>query len=272
MNQLVIRTLTGVIIVLLIIVSIVFNPVVFETFFMIVVILGLWEFYSLLEKTGVKIFKFSGTLLGLSIFISNAIVALNWLSPKILLTNFIFVFLIYVLAVYRKYPEPFTTLAYTFLGIIYIAIPFSLISYMPNPSLVPGNYQYSHVLGFFIFNWVNDSGAYLVGSKFGKHRLFERISPGKTWEGLFGGIVFTLLSAWLLSLFFIDLILIQWIGMAVIVIFFSTYGDLLESVLKRSINKKDSGSLLPGHGGILDRFDGVLVSAPFVFVYLVLIA
>jgi len=272
LSQFAVRTFTGVIVVLLIIASVIFHPVVFEVFFMILVALGLWEFYTLIEKTGIKVNKFSGTLLGLSIFITNAIIALNWISPKILVINFFFVFLIYIMALYRKYPEPFTTLAYTFLGVIYVAIPLSLISYIPNPSFQPGTYQYSLVLGFFIFNWVNDSGAYLVGSKFGKHKLFERISPRKTWEGLTGGVLFTLLSAWVLSLFFFDLILIQWIGMAVIVIFFSTYGDLLESVLKRSINKKDSGSLLPGHGGILDRFDGVLVSAPFVFIYLIMIA
>ncbi|MFP4288804.1 MAG: phosphatidate cytidylyltransferase [Bacteroidales bacterium] len=272
MNQFVVRTFTGVVVVILIIASVVFHPIVFAVFFMILVTLGLSEFYSLIEKTGIKINKFSGTLLGLSIFITNAAVALNWFSPKILLVNFFFVFLIYVMVLYRKHPDPFTTIAFTFLGVIYVAIPLSLISYIPNPTFEPGTYQYSLVLGFFIFNWVNDSGAYLVGSKFGKHKLFERISPRKTWEGLAGGILFTLLSAWVLSLFFLDLTLIQWIGMAVIVNFFSTYGDLLESVLKRSINKKDSGSLLPGHGGILDRFDGVLVSAPFVFVYLIVIA
>lgn len=271
MSQFVVRTFTGIMVVLLIIASVIFHPMVFEGFFMILVALGLWEFYTLIEKTGTKVNKITGTLLGLSIFMTNAAIALHWISAKVLVINFFFIFLIYIMALYRKHPEPFTTLAFTFLGIVYVAIPLSLISYIPNPAFEPDTYKYSLVLGFFIFNWVNDSGAYLVGSKFGKHKLFERISPRKTWEGVAGGAIFTALSAWVLSLFFYELTLIQWIGMALVVIFFSTYGDLLESVLKRSINKKDSGSLLPGHGGILDRFDGVLISAPFVFIYLVMI-
>jgi phosphatidate cytidylyltransferase len=106
---------------------------------------------------------------------------------------------------------------------------------------------------------------------FGKHRLFERISPKKSWEGSIGGAIIACLSAYIISLFFKELTTIQWLILAPIVIFSATYGDLAESLFKRSINIKDSGDILPGHGGILDRFDSVFLSAPIIFVYLQLI-
>jgi phosphatidate cytidylyltransferase len=116
--------------------------------------------------------------------------------------------------------------------------------------------------------WSNDSGAYIVGSLLGKHKLFERISPKKTWEGFIGGALFTLLAAWIISKFLHELSLIHWLVVGTITFTCGTFGDLIESQLKRSANMKDSGKILPGHGGILDRFDSILFSAPIVFVYL----
>ena len=130
--------------------------------------------------------------------------------------------------------------------------------------------HYGIALGYLLLLWLNDTGAYFVGSLVGKHKLFERISPGKTWEGSAGGALFALATAWGLSMLFIQLTTMHWLILAIIVVISGTIGDLVESMLKRSLGIKDSGNILPGHGGMLDRFDAVLISAPFVFVYLAL--
>jgi len=119
--------------------------------------------------------------------------------------------------------------------------------------------------------WANDSGAYIVGSLIGKNKLFERISPKKSWEGFIGGGIFSMLAAWLISLFVVEISLIDWLVIAIITFIFGTFGDLIESLLKRMVKVKDSGHILPGHGGILDRFDSIIVSAPMVFIYLMVI-
>ena len=123
------------------------------------------------------------------------------------------------------------------------------------------------LVGYFIFTWIYDTAAYLYGRQFGKHKLFERISPKKTWEGTIAGVIVTFLSS--IGLYFLVNILplTDWLVLATIVVVFGTHGDLVESLLKRSLNIKDSGTILPGHGGILDRFDTMLISAPFVFLY-----
>jgi phosphatidate cytidylyltransferase len=124
------------------------------------------------------------------------------------------------------------------------------------------------VIGYLVILWLNDTGAYFIGSLLGKHRLFERISPKKSWEGSIGGAALSLITAWAVSLVFTDISLWKWLVMAGIISITGTLGDLVESMLKRSLDVKDSGSLLPGHGGILDRFDAVFLSVPFVFVFL----
>ena len=119
--------------------------------------------------------------------------------------------------------------------------------------------------------WANDTGAYLFGMKFGKRKLFERHSPKKSWEGFFGGMFTSLIVAFVISHFFVELDTLVWAGMAILISSFGTLGDLVESMLKRSLDAKDSGSFLPGHGGFLDRFDGLLIAAPVVYVYLYLV-
>lgn len=119
--------------------------------------------------------------------------------------------------------------------------------------------------------WASDTGAYLFGRKLGSHKLFERHSPKKTWEGFFGGVLTSVLVSFIISLFFKEIPFLVWGGMAVLIVSFGTLGDLVESMLKRSLDAKDSGSLLPGHGGLLDRFDGLLIAAPIVYAYLYLI-
>ena len=129
-------------------------------------------------------------------------------------------------------------------------------------------FNFHFPLAFMLMLWANDTGAYKFGVRFGKHKLFERHSPKKTWEGFFGGLATGLIAAYLISAQFGDLTIMQWLSVSLIIGTAGTFGDLFESMLKRSMSIKDSGSLLPGHGGLLDRFDGLLFAAPLVFIYL----
>jgi phosphatidate cytidylyltransferase len=265
------RSITGVVFVFLIVLSIHLGHLYFSALFFVVNIIALWEFFTLLEKKEIAANKYAGIVVGSFLFASNAIIALELLPRAILHINFLAIFMIFLLELYRKHQHPFTNIAFTFFGVLYIAVPFSLLNYFPNPTLV-GNSDYMELLlGFFILVWVNETFAYIVGISIGKHRLFERISPKKSWEGAIGGGVMSLVAAFVISHFYIQISLLDWLIISSIVVVFGTYGDLFESMFKRSIKAKDSGALLPGHGGVLDRFDGVFMAAPFVYVYLLLI-
>ncbi len=272
MSNLAKRTVTGIFIVILIIFSVVYSRYVFTGLFLLITILGLWEFYSLLEKVDIRPNKVLGTIAGAFLFISNAFVAMQLAPVEILLINFLLIFLVFLLELYRNIPHPFTNVAFTFFGLLYVAVPFALLNYFPNPGFHHETYNYSTVLGFFFLVWVNESGAYLVGTAIGKNKLFERVSPKKTWEGTSGGGILCLITAWIIGMFYHEITRLDWLLIGVIVVVLSTYGDLFESMLKRSVKCKDSGTLLPGHGGILDRFDGLIMATPFVFVYLFFIA
>lgn len=250
--------------------SIIIDPHLFALLFLLVTALGMWEFYTLVEKAGIRPNKLAGTMAGMFLFGSNALIALSMAPREILMANFILIFLIFLFELYRKIPNPFTNIAFTFFGILYVAVPFSLLNFFPNPAFLPGVYHHRLLLGFFFLIWINETAAYLVGTAFGRHRLFQRISPKKSWEGVLGGGFLCVAAAVVISLYFTNMMMIDWVIISLIVVVFSTYGDLFESMFKRSIDAKDSGNVLPGHGGILDRFDGVIMAAPFVFVYLTL--
>jgi phosphatidate cytidylyltransferase len=228
-------------------------------------------------------------------FVLNFLYAVEFLNQKFFFVFIPLIILVFINELYTKHNRPFTNIAYTFLGLIYIAVPISLFNYFvfsPNGELFTMNnpeatldavnfifqppesiiYSPQILLGFFILFWAYDTGAYIVGIPFGKHRLFKRISPKKSWEGFFGGTVIALLTAYILSLFFKHIRLVDWGVIAFIIISIGTFGDLTESLFKRSIGVKDSGKIFPGHGGILDRFDGILLSSPIVFTYLKLIS
>jgi phosphatidate cytidylyltransferase len=183
---------------------------------------------------------------------------------------------IMITEIYRKQEKPFDSLAHTFFPVLYIALPVSLIPFSAFsqtglPSLLKhGEMVFSPgiIIGFFILLWVNDSGAYLAGTTFGRHRLMVRISPKKSWEGFFGGLILSALAAWLLSGWLGVVDRNKWIIIVLIISVAGTYGDLLESMLKRSMGVKDSGTIMPGHGGFLDRFDSTILSFPLVFLFI----
>ncbi len=269
MKVFVTRSITAIVFASLVISSILIHHIFFSILFLLVTVLGLFEFYKLLKNIDVYPNKFSGILSGIVLFVTNALVAYGYAEFRILMVNFVVIFLIFFIELFQKHSKPFSDITFAVFGLVYIALPFSLLNYLPNPTIEPGVRHTGLLLGFFMIIWINDTGAYIVGSLFGKRRLFPRHSPKKSWEGAIGGAIFALLSGLVISRFCDVVGTLDWVALSLIIAVFSTYGDLFESMFKRSLNQKDSGSIFPGHGGILDRFDGVFFAAPFVLVYLV---
>ena len=182
-----------------------------------------------------------------------------------------------VAELYLKQEDPIHDWAYTMMSQLYIALPFSLLNILAFHATPQGFVAYDAILplSVFVFLWMNDTGAYLCGSLLGKHKLFPRISPGKSWEGSIGGGILVILVAvlvWYLTdqynLNQLGLTAVEWVGLGLTVVVFGTWGDLVESLFKRTLGIKDSGNILPGHGGMLDRFDSSLLAIPAAVVYL----
>jgi len=264
------RIFTGIIFVVIMIGAVTFSRYTFIILFYLINILGLMEFYRLLNSPSTVYGKILCVVLSSSLFITTVLLIMNFNDWKILLINIPIAFLIFVAELFLGAKAPFLNLAVIFLGIIYITIPIVLVigtSFIP---FAQKQYHPYFMLGYLFIVWASDSGAYVVGKLLGKHFLFERISPKKTWEGSTGGACCAFITAYIVSLFNHELIRVDWIIVTLIVIIIGTFGDLIKSLLKRSVNVKDSGTILPGHGGILDRFDSLLSSATFVFCYLLI--
>lgn len=268
MNNFLTRTVTGAVFVALVVTSIIFGAIYFSVLFYIFSLIGLHEFFRLLKLQS-STQKYLGFIIASVVYVSLALVSVFDMSDRILLINIPFLFLPFIVELFNKHEAPFQQIGYLLLGILYITLPFALLQFFflfEQPTGV-----LSILLSYFIIIWVYDTFAYLVGKQFGKHRMFERISPLKSWEGFIGGAFFALLTSWIFSIYHTGITSLQWIILGCIIVVFSTLGDLIESLFKRSMQVKDAGSILPGHGGVLDRFDSVLISAPIVFSYLILI-
>ncbi|AGA77799.1 phosphatidate cytidylyltransferase [Echinicola vietnamensis] len=232
-----------------------------------ILVLSQLEFYKLCGLDGMLPLKTFGTFLGLMIFVMTFFVEMQHMDDKYYFLIFPMISLIFFIKLYRKSDKkPFTGIAYTFLGIFYVAVPFSLLNLAAFS--VDQTFHYEVIVGSLFILWASDSGAYFAGTKFGKTKLFERVSPKKSWEGSLGGAAAAIVTAYLLSLNFMVIPQWKWLSISGIIIIAGTYGDLIESLFKRSIAIKDSGKGLPGHGGFMDRFDGLLVSAPFIAAFL----
>ncbi len=276
MNNFFRRTLTGAWIVILVLGGFWLHPVSFFLSGLILLIGTQYEYYLMIRITGVKPQMVSGIITGSSIYVLSTLIASGVLSIKYFLLLIPMMLIILVIELYRKQDKPFDSLAHTFFSVLYSAVPFSIFpfsaffhtglnSLLPHQSL---SFSPGIVIGFFLLIWANDTGAYLTGISLGRHRLMERISPRKTWEGFFGGLVTAILAAWLLSGWLGGVDTILWILISIIISVAGTYGDLIESMLKRSIGVKDSGTIMPGHGGFLDRFDSAIISFPLVYLFI----
>jgi len=293
LKNLLTRTITGALFVIIFISSIMFSEYTFVALFLFIIIIAMLEFYrtALIER--VRSQMYYGIFLGVSLFVLNYLYAKKLIEAPIFLILIPLFLFTFIFELYKDNKRPFTNIAFTFLGIIYIALPFSLFNHLVfeiqkvvpevlNPELEEiannlkpydikeVNIEYTPyvILLFFIFQWAYDTFAYLFGITIGRNRLFESVSPKKSWEGAIGGAIATIGLAYLISQYTDVMSTVDMMVVASIIVLFGTYGDLVESLYKRSLGIKDSGNILPGHGGILDRFDSTIMAAPIVFVYL----
>ncbi|KAB2823189.1 MAG: phosphatidate cytidylyltransferase [Bacteroidales bacterium] len=265
MNNFIQRTLSGFLFVVIIVGSIIWTPYSFAVVFTLITGGSVYEFHRLTNKQhDVQAMTVMSVIGAVILFVISFLFATGTIIYPGYSIYGLYIVLMLVIELYRRKPNPLHNWAYFLLGQVIIALPFSLLNFI----LYIESYNPLILIAVFVTIWVNDTGAYLVGMTFGKHRLFERISPKKSWEGFIGGAVAALGSGYLFSLFIPEINLIQWLIFSEIVVIFGTFGDLLESLLKRTVNVKDSGDVIPGHGGLLDRFDSMLLAAPAVFIFL----
>jgi len=266
LSNLVVRTITGIIFLVVVVGSIILSEYSFFLLFELIILGAMYEFYTLAQKKGFKPQRTFGMVIGAFIFASTYLYVNNYIDSKLFLFFIPLIIGTFIVELYRKSEYVFVDIGFTVLGILYIAVPLSfsnLIVFSEDQ-----NYNWQLLLGFFFLVWSFDTLAYVFGVSFGKHRLFERISPKKSWEGFIGGTISSIGIAYIISIFLVDLSFMQWAVLSILISVFGTYGDLVESSFKRNIDEKDSGSLLPGHGGVLDRFDAVFFTLPLFYLYL----
>ena len=275
-NNFIQRTITGIVFVAVLVGCILGGPIPFTILFALISALTIREFGSIVGKSGeVTINKPICMLAGVFLFFGFAYLGVAPGDSSVLIPYLFLVIYLLVSELYLKRKNPLHNWAYTMMGQMYIALPFALLNVLAFHTNVTGSAsEYNPILplSIFIFNWVNDTGAYCTGVLFGKHRLFERISPKKSWEGSIGGAVFCVIAAFVMARFFPFLSLGVWVGLGLVIVVFGTWGDLTESLLKRTLGIKDSGNILPGHGGMLDRFDSSLMAIPAAVVYFYIIS
>ncbi len=259
------RLLTGILFVSILISAIIYGPLLSQVLFLWIALFSLAEFYKLFKNTPYNANATLGIVIGCICYI-----VITGIAADILDTKWIYILIpissiIFFAELFRKKDQPFLNIALTLTGILYVIVPFALLNMI---GIMNHEYHYKILLGYFFLLWTGDIMAYIFGRWLGKHRLFERISPKKSWEGSIGGMLSAVGMAFLIAQFFTELSTIDWVVITIIIVITGTLGDLTESLLKRSLSIKDSGNILPGHGGLLDRFDALLLSVPFVLMYL----
>ncbi len=276
MNNFVRRTLTGAWIVIFVLGGLWLHPLSFFFTGLVIVVGTQYEYYMIIRSLGIKPQVTGGLITGITTYVIATLAAAEIIPSRYFLVLIPLMILVIIIELYRKEERPFDSLSHTFFSVLYSAIPFAMFPYSAYShtglsSLLPQQgivFSPGIVIGFFLLIWANDTGAYLTGMLIGRHRLMERISPKKSWEGFLGGILIAALVAWLLSGWLGVVDRAHWIVISVIVSVAGTFGDLVESMLKRSAGVKDSGSIMPGHGGFLDRFDSAIISFPLVYLFI----
>ena len=276
MNNFFRRTLTGAWIVIFVLGGYWLHPVSFFLAGLVMLAGSMYEYYRITGNSGARPQMIPGMITGITGYVLATLSAAGKIPLKYLLLVLPMLAIMMIIELYRKQEKPFDALSHTFFPLIYTVIPLSLFPFSAYnheglATLIPhGNIVFSPgiVVGFFLLIWANDTGAYLIGVTLGKHRLLERISPKKSWEGFIGGVVLAVGVSWLLSGWLGVVSPAKWAIIALIVSITGTYGDLVESMLKRSTGIKDSGNVMPGHGGFLDRFDSTVMAFPIVFLFI----
>lgn len=270
------RAITGLIFVAVLAGCIIGSPLSFGILFCLISAMATAEFCQLVNsQEGVKVNRAICMLGSITLFLCFFYYGMNPVQTNIFIPYLIILIYLMVSELYLKKENPLNSWAYAMFSQLYIALPFALLNvlaFQSNSFSSTSQYLFIFPLSIFIFNWMNDTGAYCTGVLFGKHPLFKRISPKKSWEGSIGGAVFCIAASFALAHFFPILSIGAWIGLALTVVVFGTWGDLTESLMKRHLGIKDSGNILPGHGGILDRFDSTILAVPAAVVYLYLLS
>ena len=272
-NNFIQRAVTGVLFVIVLVGCILYSPLSFGILFTIISALSVHEFAQLVIKSGeVSINKTITALGGAYLFLAlMSFCTQQSVGARVFLPYLGLLLYMMITELYLKKKNPTGNWAYSMLSQLYVALPFALLNVLAfQNSPETGSVTYNPILplSIFVFIWLSDTGAYCVGSLIGKHRLFERISPKKSWEGSIGGGIFSIASSLGFAHFFPFMPGWQWVGLAIVVVIFGTWGNLTESLMKRQLGIKDSGNILPGHGGMLDRFDSALMAIPAAVVYL----
>jgi phosphatidate cytidylyltransferase len=264
MKNLIARTLSGLLFLLIMTGAILYSSATFWAISCIIVAVGMYEFFEMTIPKSDDLQKGISILTGITAMSIFNPIFINFAEAIILIVICLFA-TIPIIELYRKTEKPFENISLLILPIFYIAAPFALMNAIHLQNSL-------YVLIFFIFVWANDVGAYCFGMLFGqhgRHKLFPRISPKKSWEGFLGGIAMAIIASVLISKFMLEgKNLCHWIIISIITAVAGTFGDLIESMLKRGAGVKDSGKIIPGHGGILDRFDAALLALPIVFAYI----
>ncbi|MDD6379216.1 MAG: phosphatidate cytidylyltransferase [Prevotella sp.] len=277
MNNLITRTITGIVYVVVMVLGMM-RPDTIILLFALITGLTMWEYTGLVNDIdGVRVNRFISTIAGVYLVAAVALWRIGMVDFRVFLPYILTIVYMFVEELYLKQKNPINDWAYTMLGQMYVALPFSLIFFLAFQIDAMNNASFEMLvpLCLFVFLWANDTGAYCTGSLLGRHKLFPRISPGKTWEGSVGGAVLVLIVAGAVGYFANKdmnnphlLSITQWLGLGLVVVVFGTWGDLVESLFKRTLGIKDSGNILPGHGGMLDRFDSSLLAIPAAVMYL----
>ena len=279
MKNLITRSITGVLFVAIIVVCFM-RPEAMILLFALVTGLTVWEYTGLVNQIdGVTVNRFISTAAGVYLFLAIAGFCSGITPSAVFIPYLLSVIYLFISELYTESKNAINNWAYTMLSQMYVALPLATINILAFRD-IGGQVVFSYLtpLSIFIFLWANDTGAYCFGSLFGKHKLFPRISPGKTWEGSVGGGILVLVVAAIIGYLESSnadqmvggstMSISEWMGMGLVVVFFGTWGDLVESLFKRTLGIKDSGNILPGHGGMLDRFDSSLMAMPAAVVYL----
>ncbi|MBR3089534.1 MAG: phosphatidate cytidylyltransferase [Prevotella sp.] len=269
----IVRTITGVLFVA-IMVTCFLRPISMIFLFALITGLTVWEYGGLVNQfDDIQVNRFISTAAGVYLFLAFAGYCTGFTPATVFIPYLVTVIYLIISELFTMAPNPINNWAYAMLSQMYIALPFSMINVLAFQSNAEGEVAFNFLLplSLFIFLWVNDTGAYCVGSLLGRHKLFPRVSPGKSWEGSIGGAVFVLIAAAIIGYlvggkeggYSIPV----WMGLGLTVVVFGTLGDLVESLFKRTLGVKDSGNILPGHGGMLDRFDSSLMAIPAAVIY-----
>jgi len=265
------RSLTGIVFIALIILSLVLHPAAYLVLFGLACAGAWFEIARMFPDVISAVLKVLIAFMLCGSFVLVYFIAGRYLpSIWMLLPPVLTIVLLFMLYMFGRPASP-ESLPYVMSAAIWLLAGFSLMHFLVYPSGTDSGYSPRWILFTFYLLWMNDTMAYVCGRLAGRHPVWPSVSPGKTWEGSLGGALFTIGLALLFSRYYPQLSAWEWGGFAIIIIVFGSLGDFYESMLKRKAGVKDSGRLLPGHGGILDRLDSFLLSIPFVAVYLKLV-